>query len=404
MRKFNANSILFVFAMAIIFSGIFGKCIIRVAADTVHIISAMACFDVERVELAKNSIDNASSELLSYHDTMMDIDSIRNNVLGTRVVYKDDTTVIKSETDSLIEVRLKKDDEEIGETVSRVKELEDIAEENGAHFLYCAVPTKSMFTTAPGNITDFSAENYKQFISSLNDANVPVLDFYSMMSNSNNNVIDTDYYYRTDHHWKVECGFQAAGILCEELSNRYGFSYNKLYTDIKNYNITTFYDWFLGSYGKKVGTFFTWYGADDFSLVTPNFSTNLVVEDPLNNQKQEGSFEETLLCLEDIEKRDYYGKNPYGAYSGGDYRLQIVKNNLNPEGKKIIIIRDSFACVVTPFLSLQTKELHICDMRDFIPGEKMNMADYICEQKPDYVIVFFSGVNGIEKGGRYDFF
>lgn len=402
MKKFNANSIIFIFATILFLSGVYGNCFLSVAACTVQMISGVICLDDERVEKAKNSIDKVSSELLNYHDLMMDIDSIRNNVLGTRVIYKDDTTVIKSNSDSLIEVHTKKSDEEISEIVSRIKELENIAEENGAHFLYCAVPTKSMFSSTPSNVIDYSEDNYKAFLCALNDRNIPMMDFTSMLNDSC--AGDTYYFYRTDHHWRAEYGFKAAGVLCEELANRYEFYYNKSYTDIRNYNITTFSKWFLGSYGKKVGTFFTWYGADDINLITPKFSTNIAVEYPLNKQTREGTFEETVLDLGNIEEKDYYRKNPYSAYSGGDYRLQIVKNKLNSDGKKVLIIRDSFACVVTPFLALQTTELHICDMRDFIQEEKLNMADYIREEKPDYVVLFFSGVNGTEKGGRYDFF
>ena len=81
-----------------------------------------------------------------------------------------------------------------------------------------------------------------------------------------------------------------------------------------------------------------------------------------------------------------------------------MKNNLNPHGKKILMICDSFAMVVTPFLALQTSELHICDVRDNekYVGEKLNMEKYIKEIKPDYVIVLYNGVSNSQK--EYNFF
>lgn len=87
--------------------------------------------------------------------------------------------------------------------------------------------------------------------------------------------------------------------------------------------------------------------------------------------------------------------------------MQIMYNNLNPKGKKILMIRDSFSCVVAPFLSLQTSELHICDMRDFeyYVGDKLNAEEYIKQIAPDYVIVLYSGVSNFEEShGKYDFF
>ena len=68
--------------------------------------------------------------------------------------------------------------------------------------------------------------------------------------------------------------------------------------------------------------------------------------------------------------------------------MQIIRNNLIPEGKKILILRNSFSCVITPFLALQAGELHIIDDRegDYPSGEKVNIENYIVTEKPDYVI------------------
>ena len=106
-------------------------------------------------------------------------------------------------------------------------------------------------------------------------------------------------------------------------------------------------------------------------------------------------------------KRDYYNINTYATYSGGDFRLQIMKNNFNTNGKKILLIRDSFACVVAPFLALQLSELHICDIRDGddYAGNIINIKDYIKEVEPDYVVVIYLGVTSLRNsGGRFNFF
>ena len=206
----------------------------------------------------------------------------------------------------------------------------------------------------------------------------------------------------TDSHWKPRCGFIANSYLCEELNRLYGFSYNKKYIDISNYNIKNYENLFLGCWGKKTGTYFTWDGADDFELITPRFETNLLLEEPLKNVKKEGAFEDTVLYLENLEK-DYYNKESYAVYNGGNRQLQIVKNHLNPNGKRVLIVRDSFACVVTPFLALQTSELHICDVRKHQDGEKINVEDYIKKTNPDYVIVLYAGVKK-PSNSLYDFF
>lgn len=87
---------------------------------------------------------------------------------------------------------------------------------------------------------------------------------------------------------------------------------------------------------------------DDFELIVPKFESSLTEEQPLKNEIRKGSFENTVLYMKNM-KKDYYKINTYATYSGGDFRLQIMRNNLNKKGKKILLIRDSFACVVAPF-------------------------------------------------------
>ena len=288
--------------------------------------------------------------------------------------------------------------------VSLIKELELVSEENEAEFLYCAAPRKDFFENAPCNISNNSRESYCRFIRELQSLRIPVLDFAEMIES--HKASDFEPYYYTDHHWTTRIGFFAAEAICEELSARYGFAFDEELTDLRNYHVENYPDWFLGSLGKKVGTYFTWRGADDFELITPNFETSLTEEQPFKKEVREGKFEETVLYMSKM-KKDYYGKNPYAAYSGGDFRLQIMKNNLNSNGKKILLIRDSFACVVAPFLALQTSELHICDVRNYsyYVGEKLNIEKYMKEIDPDYVLVLYSGISAFKNSaGKYDFF
>lgn len=403
MKKLNPNSILVIFAGAFIVLGIYGQCFTRLKWATVDMLAGIKHGNIYSIFNFRTAIDNISAKELSYHDSLMDLDSIKNNVLGTRVIKKDDTTVVKTDTGSLVEPKRRIDDEEINKIVSRVNELKNVTEENGAKFLYCAAPNKECYETAPDFIENYSKDNFERLTKALEEADIPVLDFMNVLSEES--ISDNKYYY-TDHHWTARSGFTAAKAICENLKSLYGFSVDEQYTDLNNYSITEYPDWFLGSRGKKVGTYFTWNGADDFELITPEFDTDMIEEQPFKNQIHKGTFEETVLYMSNMEK-DYYNKNTYAAYSGGDFRLQIMKNNLNSTGKKVLIIRDSFACVVTPFLALQTRELHICDVRnyEYYVGDKLNMRDYIQEIKPDYVLVLYSDVGTVEgSSGKYDFF
>ena len=395
MKKFNKNSLLFVFVIIFIMFGLSLGTIRPILGSIKNILTGS--FSIEE---AKDNISTVTNEELTYHNLLMDFNSVKENFLSTRVVKKEDTIVVKSDSGSLIGQSKKIDIIEIKNVVKRIDTLKTVSENNGASFLYCAAPTKELYEIAPQNVENHSKENYDLFLSELANSNIPTINFADTI----NNKTDYEPFYYTDHHWTAKSGFAANNAMITELNAQYGFEYNKELMDISNYSIEHYQNWFLGSKGKKVGTYFTWSGADDFDLSTPNFKTNLTEEQPFKNQIRTGEFKDTVLYTENLEK-DYYKINTYATYSGGDFRLQIMKNNLNPNGKKILLIRDSFACVVAPFLALQTSELHVCDVRDadYYVGEKLNMEEYIKMINPDYVLVLYTGVSSASDS-RYDFF
>ena len=360
--------------------------------------------DFEGIQKAKGNVDKVSSGKLSYHNLMMDIDSLKNNLLGTRIINKDTKQIIKANSGSLCEPCNRVSDVAIDEIVSRIQTLKDVSEKNGVRFLYCVAPSKELYEQLPSNVTDYAKDNYDRFLARLEASGIPTVIFAGILEEKA--IAGPQAFYYTDHHWRGISGFWASVAICKELSSRYHFEYQEQYLDLSNYNVNWYPNWFLGARGKRVGRFFTWRGAEDFELITPIFETNMTEEQPFKHELREGKFEETVLFMNNM-KKDYYDLSPYETYSGGNFRLQIMKNNLNPAGKKIVLVRDSFACVVAPFLALQTSELHVCDIRDFehYVGDKLNLDEYMQRIKPDYLIVLYHDVVDLKEAhGEYDFF
>ena len=352
-----------------------------------------------------NDVDTNLSERLSYHFQLLDLNSLVMRVTGTKVVDKGDSTVVVSEDNFLTEPYPYISDDDIDYITGEVEKLKKVSNDNGAEFLYVFAPRKSIDIKLPSIVDNYSYDNYKRYIAALNEKNIEVFDLYQKKCEEG--ISTQDMFFITDHHWKPEYGFWANSLICQELNQRYGFEYDGKTTDINNYDVKVYQDWFLGSYGKKTGRYYTPLGLDDFSLITPKFETSLIEEQPFKDLRREGDFPQTALDLSNIETKDIHNKGVYATYSGGDYRLQIFTNYLAPNNDRIIIVRDSFACAVTPFLALNAKELYITDVRenDYYVGDKLNLEKYISEINPDYVIVLYSGVASVEdSAGRYDFF
>ncbi|MBQ9414557.1 MAG: hypothetical protein IJU16_05460 [Clostridia bacterium] len=354
------------------------------------------------VDAFTDALEQKTAETLCYHgEWLIGLQSIKENLLGTRVIFKDDTTVVKADSGRLIAEVKAVPDEDIEQIASQVAAFQTTAEQNGAAFLYVAAPQKECYETAPPNIENAAKDNMERLQAALTERSVPYLDMAAVLDSQG----AEDLFYVTDHHWKTSTGLTAAGAIGERLQELYGFDFDADSASIDNYKVETYPAWFLGSKGKKVGRFFTVPFADDFDLITPAFETDMVEEQPQKGESKEGRFEDTVLDLSNLTK-DYYKVNTYATYSGGDFRLQIMKNRLRPDGRKILLVRDSFACVVAPFLSLQTSELHVCDIREMpgFGGQRLDLEAYIREIHPDYVVVLYNGVSPLDDSqNKYDF-
>ena len=346
-------------------------------------------------------VNDQVGDRLSYHHDLMDLNSVVLKLTNTKYVKKSDTVVARSEKDKLCTSVDLVDKDEIDDACQNLLQLQETAHKNNAEFLYVFAPEKEQWAVLPDGVTNYSAQNHEAFINALEKAGINTLDLSIPMTQETETP--EDWYFITDHHWKPETGFWAYGKLCERLNMQFGFAYDKSLTNLDNYEQRIYQNWFLGSTGKKIGRFFTPLGIDDLDLIVPKFSTDLTVSIPADDETRNGSFEEALLEHSQLAKKDYYSLNPYDVY-GFNHREKNIYNHNSVNDDTILVISDSYAISVNPFLSLNTKELHIADVRNYewFVGEKLNLNEYIPKIQPDYVIVFYKGVR--HGDGSFDFF
>lgn len=388
MKKFNKNVLVFAVSGLFVLTGF--------AGHIFNIDHAITMLYEEKESLIeshdlKKTLERLSDDDLWYHDTMVDLNSIRLNLLNNRVVKKIDERkgeeiLVKTESGKISFYSAENDKETAEKKVGEIRKMQQYADAADSRFLYVTVPLKQQFEQFPANITDCSAIDYSDLTDSLNKNSIPYLD--SEKALLTNGIKEEDLFFNTDHHWKPYSGFVVAKSICEKLNELYDFSYDAQYTDIANYDIETLEKSFLGSQGKKVGQYFSWNSVDDFDFITPKFQTDFTETIADNDSEREGAFSDTLMHMEYVNG-DFYHGDLYSSYSGGNNRLQIVKNNLLNDGKKLLIIRTSYAGVVTPYLALQASELHMIDNRDmqYLSGQHIDIENYIKEIKPDYVVM-----------------
>ncbi|HPT17427.1 MAG TPA: hypothetical protein PK388_09100 [Kiritimatiellia bacterium] len=265
----------------------------------------------------------------------------------------------------------------------QIAALRDLCAARGMGFLYVAAPGKCdrLDTQLPAGFADFTNPNVDRFAARLAERGVPCLDLREPLRRD---FADRwNVFFRTDHHWKPEAGLWAADQIAAELNRRFDFGIPAGLLAPTNYAVEVRPAFFLGSLGKKVTRAYV--APDDFSLLTPKFESRLSLVIPTRRVRQTGSFRRALIDARQIARRNLYGRNPYAAYLYGDSAFLAITNHLRPDGRRLLVVKDSTANVVLPFLALGTAALEAVDLRHF----NGSLRALIDRRRPDAVVVLY---------------
>lgn len=279
---------------------------------------------------------------------------------------------------------------------AELKRLELALEERDCRLLYLQAPSKvdPDADTLPAGVEDTSNACMDRLLVQLEALDIDYMDFRQTLKANGGDW--SHWFYATDHHWTQEAAFLCFQELCQKLEAEYTqtlhASYGgktvpitipQRYTDPGSYSSATLSGFFLGSQGKRVGSLYG--GTDDFLLHTPKFPTLMRYDSAFSDQRY-GDAQETVLFPDRVARRNWFDATPYEYYAGGDSPVAQLTNYYNPQGPRILVIRDSYACAMTPYLSLISSQLTTIDPRTF-SGDLLSYVDWL---RPDVVLVLYS--------------
>ena len=352
MKQFRYSMLLFFAAAVFVAVGLISRPLLSGLK-----LAAVQLVHTGDVEAFIDDVD-ATSKNLSYKGKLIDLYSLWYRLTDTREVVKEDATVLRLDNDFLAFQPKVADEETLREMADACVRLKAVTDGAGSSLLYVMAPNKVSLSQNGSNPV---ADNLRDFAGLLESRGVPVLNLKEQMATQG--LAMEEAFFHTDHHWLPQTGLWAAGEVAAALA---------LEGEVlqpENYSVQTYPDLFLGSEGKKVGRFFTPLGLDDFSVIT-------------------------LLVEKNLHTADPYLANPYVMYTGGDYPLQTIENHKLEDGDTVLVIRDSYACAVTPFLALTAGEVHTVDVRYWSGTETADtILDYVEALQPDHVVVLYAGVS-----------
>lgn len=320
----------------------------------------------------------------------LDVFGALQNVMGKDEV--NDFEVVRDEQGFLHYTYFAEGAKSTNELVESLNLFRNGIQNDKTKLLYLMTPDKYIpgYTTFSKGIPySYSNETADGFLEGLAQYEIPYLDFRDYLAESG--IQNTELFYKTDHHWKIETSFWAFTKLLEELQNQYGFhadNYEEV-TDLSNYNQYTYPQSFAGSMARKNGIFYS--GADDFTLIYPKFQTDYKYKAVTGSSVIEtsGRFEHALLSMVPfVYKGSQYDiqADKYASYLFGNQGIAHIQNT-SIDGPNVLIVKDSFMIPVASFLSTVCSDIYMVDTRYYEENilEYTNSIDDL-----DYVFVSYT--------------
>ncbi len=355
-----------------------------------------ACFAVNLYETASNirsgedkgvraiAADAESIDRIVY--PFVNLNGAFQNIMKRDYVYDADPAndTIKKSDGYIVSVPSGFSKEEVETAAGQLKDSSDWLSSRGIPLIYVQAPSKMSISDEPAmpGIPNKTYGKNAAFRDKALELGVEYIDASVWLEGD-----DSDFYI-TDHHWTTQSGFRVAAGICEYLNTHYDFGVDLKTVDESNYEFRTHRNAFLGAEGRRTGI---WYaGLDDFTEIIPKFDTDFAItisDKDGNITERAGTFDESVMDMSKDVSHYSFEDSAYYEYWSGDYGRVHVVNNKNPDGRKVLIFKDSFGIPVTAFLTNAFSSMDIIDVRYY--NDDKSIRSIIEEEQPDAVLYVY---------------
>jgi hypothetical protein len=173
------------------------------------------------------------------------------------------------------------------------------------------------------------------------------IDVYNTLLSKKNEPI----FFRTDHHWTMRGAFYAYEVAAKTMGitpfKREDFSIEMVSKD------------FYGTYHSKANL--QDIKPDQIEVFQPKFDVRYSV------QYEDGERANTLYDWDYLSEKDQYA-----LFLSGNHSLVKIQSTIQ-NGRKLAVIKDSYAHAFIPFLANHYEEIHVLDLRYY----HMNIQEYL---------------------------
>ncbi|MCC0567026.1 hypothetical protein HN020_07835 [Brevibacillus borstelensis] len=210
----------------------------------------------------------------------------------------------------------------------------------GLHTYMMLVPTAAsvLEEKLPAHVTGDEERTYMEKVKEALSKDIAFVDVYPALRSKKEEYL----YYKTDHHWTTRGAYYAY----QELGKQMGFT-PRMQADFRIERAT---DDFYGSLFSKSG--FRHVLPDSIDLYLPKDDEAYSVEYASEKRSTHSLYER-----ENLKKKD-----KYTVFLNGNHPLIKITTG-SGDGKKLVVVKDSYANCFLPFLTAHFEEIYVVDLR-----------------------------------------
>lgn len=213
----------------------------------------------------------------------------------------------------------------------------------------------------------YSQQLIHQFIGQQVEHSLSWLDGFTFLEPMKNS--DKPLYYKTDHHWTTYGAYLAYKAYAEQVG------WKPLEED--QFQINTVTNSFLGSFHTR--SLFSGVKPDSIQIYEP--------KQTINKELYIADTDTTSSSLYDPSYLDK--KDKYSYFQGGVHALMQIRSDLAEQQTdldKLLIVKDSYAHSMLPFLTAHVRELHVIDIRYY----NGSISGYMQEHQINDALLLFN--------------
>lgn len=249
--------------------------------------------------------------------------------------------------------------------------------------IYCMVIPTPIEYYCPDRVRERSKRQLptiRNIYSKLDD-DVCAVDVYTVLGKHASEAI----YHRTDHHWTPLGAYYAAQKVAQ-LARVPFAPLNRFDRHVRPGFVGSMYGYSKDIAVRNSPEDFVWFTPKDSSYTTTYVSYSL-------NSDYKVTGKSAPIRGELIMSRTFTSGTSYSMFLGGDARLAKIVTRLH-NGRRLVIIKDSFGNALPPFFLGSFEQIHVVDHRYFTD----NLKRYIRDNKITDVLIVNNIFNAYSPG------